>query len=477
MEGEKSIRQKKPIEEREITIKQALDLAVKSHTSGELHKAELIYQEVLNKEPNNPDALHLLGLIKHQKGRHEDAVEYISKAIQLKPNTTIYYGNLGMVYDALGKEQESAENYKKALEIDSQYETAYLAYYNLGVFHNNNGKITEALEHFDKSLELKKDFAEAHWNRSLILLLLGRFKEGWKEYEYRFKKEKPPDSRNFQKPKWDGSSLQGRKILVVSEQGSGDNIQFIRYIPLIKEKGGYVILECKKELRRLFENFPGVDEFVDKENDIVPNIDFDFYIHLMSLPGLFNTDLHNIPDKIPYLKADNNLAEKFKSKLNTDNFKIGIAWAGNPNQDNDRNRSTTFDKFQLLKGIPKTTLISLQKGEASRQLNQKLNDFEIINMAEDITDFADTAAIIENLDLIISVDTSVAHLAGAMGKPVWTLLTFMPAWRWLLYREDTPWYPGMKLFRQEKKGDWDSLFNKVGKELKNLVMSRTIKSC
>jgi len=447
----------------ELNVSDALNLAAKKHQEGKLHEAEIIYRKILDENPNNPDALHLLGLIAHQIGKYEESAKLISKAIKLTPNNALYYGNLGMVYDALGKEEESAKCFIKALERDSKYNGAHLAHYNLGIFFRDKGQIKEALEHFNKAIELEGNFPDAHWNRGLILLLLGNLREGWKDYEYRFKKKKPADSRVFNKPKWDGSQLEGRKILIVSEQGFGDNIQFIRYIPLIKERGGYVILECKKELKELFKDIPGVDKFVDKESDSVPNIDFDYYAHLMSLPMIFGTNLDNIPDKIPYLKADSALVEKLKAKFDTNNFKIGIVWVGNPNQENNKNRSTTFEKFKCLKELPGIKLYSLQKGA-----NHQLNEPEITDMAGYISDFAETAAVIENLDLIITVDTSVAHLAGAMGKPVWTLLTFAPDWRWLMNRKDCPWYPGMRLFRQKKPGDWDSLFNEVKKELRKL---------
>ena len=442
-----------------------MDLAVKKHNEGKLNEAELIYRKILDKVPYNADALHLLGVIAHQVGKCEEAIRYISEAIRLNPNSAIFYSNLGMAQDALGKEDESTESFKKALEINPSYDKAYLSHYNLGVYYMGKGQVKEALEHYNNAIELNENFFEARWNRSLVLLLLGRFEEGWREYEYRFKKKKSSDTRNFGKPKWDGSSFEGKKILIVSEQGFGDTINFIRYVPLVKEKGGYVILECKKELRGLFEGFSGIDELVDKEKDAVPGIEFDFYIHLMSLPGIFNTNLNNIPNKIPYLKAKPRLTKRFKDEINTNNFKIGIVWAGNPTQDNDKNRSTTFEKFKILKKIPGVDLFSLQKGKKSRQLD----DTYLINVADKISDFSDTAAIIENLDLIISVDTSVTHLSGAMGKLTWTLLTYMPDWRWLLDRNDSPWYPGMKLFRQPRPGDWNSVFNEVSKELRRLL--------
>lgn len=452
-------------EEEELTISQALNIAVKYHNKGELNEAEFIYRKVIEKNPNNSDAWHLLGLVEYQRGKYKNAIKKIGKAIQLNPAPAIYYGNLGMVYDASGNEEESIKNFEKALEINPAYDNAYLAYYNLGISLKDKGKITEALEHFNKSIKLNQEFPDAHWNRSLILLLLGRFEEGWKEYEYRFKKKSPTDPRIFNKPQWTGSSLQGKKILVVSEQGAGDNIQFIRYLPFVKEKGGHIILECPKDLKRLFESIPYIDEFIEKKQNIVPNIEFDCYIHLMSLPRIFSTDISTIPNKIPYLKANCELNKDIKEKINTPKFKIGINWAGNPNQDNDKNRSTTLEKFMCLKQVPGITLFSLQKGIASKQLS----DPSIINLEGSIKDFADLAFMIGNLDLVISVDTSVAHLAGAVGKPIWTLLSFNSDWRWLTDRNDTPWYPNMKLFRQKKPGDWDFLFNDVVKELGNVV--------
>lgn len=448
----------------ELTIIQALNLAAKKHNEGKLQEAEIIYRKILDKDPFNHNAIHLLGLIAYQVNRYEEAIKYINKAIELKPDA-IYYGNLAMAYDKLGKEEESAKNFIKALSINPAYDKAYLAHYNLGVYFKENGKIFEALEHYNKAIELDNNFFEAHWNKSLILLLLGKFDEGWKEYDYRFKKENPTDSRIFNKPKWDGSSLNGKKILIVSEQGFGDNIQFIRYIPLIKEKKGYIILECRKELKILFKNLFNIDEFIDKEN-IVHKIEFDFYIHLMNLPMLFKTNLDNIPNKIPYLEANTEISTKLKEKLNTHKFKIGIAWKGNPEQANDKNRSTTLDKFKLL-NIPGISLFSLQKN--AEENVEELNSYNIIDLANYINDFADTASIINNLDLVVSVDTSIAHLAGALGKPVWTLLSFIPDWRWMLNRNDSPWYPNMKLFRQTQLGDWDSVFKKAVIELKDLI--------
>ena len=444
------------------TSKDILNLAVNVQIKGNFQKAENLYNQILDKEPDNINALHLLGLVKYQKNDSKEAIRLIQKAIELNPKIAVFYGNLGMVYDKLGLEEESIKSFEKAIEIDCNYPNSYTAYYNLGISFMNKREFEKSLKYFDKTIELNKDFFDAYWNRGLALLALGRFQEGFRDYEYRFKKKSPTDSRVFNKPQWDGSCLKGKRILILSEQGFGDNIQFARYIPLIKEKGVYVLLECKKELIKLFEQL-GINEFVKKQN--VPNLKFDYYIHLMSLPRLFNTSLENIPKNTPYLKADKELIEKFKKEINCDSFKIGIAWQGNPEQENNKNRSASFENFKRLKEISGIKLFSLQKGVDF----EKLNDFGVVDLSDKINDFADAAAVIENMDLIISVDTSVAHLAGAIGKPCWTLLCFNSDWRWLFNRKDCPWYSSMKLFRQKKQGDWDGVFEEVERELKNFI--------
>ena len=417
----------------ELNIQELLNLAVKYHNQGDLKQAETIYKNILEKQ-ENPDALHLLGVIAYQTGNYEDSVKNISRAIELKQEA-VYYHNLAITYDALNKEKESVKNYEKALSI-SNYDNAYLAHYNLGIYYKDKKEFEKSLEHFNKSIELN-DFPEAHWNKSLVLLTLGRFEEGWKEYSYRFKKKNPTDSRVFNKPEY--NKQENIKLLIISEQGFGDNINFIRYLKLIKNN--HIILECKKELKRLFENL-NINEFTENAKDT----EYDYYIHLMDLPRIFNSTINDLPEF--KLTANNKLVEEFKQ--NTNKFKIGIAYHGNPRQDNNKNRSTSLEKFNILK-IPGVQLYSLQKD------SEEIPGIITFNL----NDFAETAAIIENLDLIISVDTSVAHLAGSLGKPVWLLLCFNPDWRWLINREDSIWYPNMRLFRQRKPGDWNSLFKEV----------------
>jgi len=447
----------------EISIGKVLNIAVGKQNAGDLVGAEGIYRGILAKYPDNADALHLIGLLAYQVGRYSEAIENIEKAIAVRPGVAVYLGNLGMAYDKLGKEEESVKCFMKAVEIDSRYNGAHWAYYNLGVYFKDRGEMGKALENYDKAIEIKRDFYDARWNRSFILLLLGRYKEGWEDYESRFLKESSVDSRRFRGDKWKGEPLEGKRILIIAEQGFGDAIQFVRYLSLVKEKGGYVILECKKELRRLFENGSLADEVIEKEKGIV-DLEYDFYIHLMSLPRIFGTEV--VFGRERYLKVDRRDVEKFMEKFKGDRFRVGICWAGNPEQENDKNRSMSFEKFEILKDISGVELYSLQKGAGHSQFDDCCG---IIDMGKNAEDFADTAAIIENLDLVISVDSSVAHLAGAMGKKVWTLLTFNPDWRWGVEGEDCLWYPTMRLFRQKRAGDWDTLMGEVREKLEKVL--------
>ncbi|MBS3088147.1 glycosyltransferase family protein [Candidatus Pacearchaeota archaeon] len=451
-----------------LTINQAFELALKEHQEGNLEKAKILYEKILEINPDIPDALHLLGVILYQNKEYEKAINKIEHALEFKTSDAGYYINLGQAYDAFGNKEKAVKSFKKSLDVDGSHIKSYVANFYLGLFHKKIGEFNEAIKYYNKAIELNKNLYDAYWNRGLLLLLLGRFEEGWEDYEFRLKMEKSDDKRVFNKPQWGGEVFKNKKLLVVMEQGFGDNIQFVRYLPLVKERGGEIILECKKELLKLFKDFPGVDEIIEPENKSVPNIDF--YIHLMSLPRLFHTNIINIPHSTPYLKAEPILVEKVKPLLKTNNLKVGIVWAGNPLHYNDKNRSTTFENFKPLTKIHGISFFSLQK----EKFPQQMDDSKLADLSSIMNDFSDTAALIENLDLVISVDTSVAHLAGAMNKPVWTLLPFLPEWRYLLNRPDSPWYPSMRLFRQPKPGDWDSVFIELEKELNGLLKNRNL---
>lgn len=484
------------MDKKELGIREAFEIAVRKHNQGDFSEAEYLYKKILEVD-NNPDAWHLLGLIDFKKKNYKASIEKIRNAIKLKPSPRYYY-NLGMIYGEIGNEEESAECYLKFLDFHENHAKKHIACYNLGIYYQNKGELDKAIDYYDKSIELnsnfssarlnkssvlllkgkldkaiegydeviklKKSFDDAKWNKSLILLLLGRLREGFEDYECRFSKKESIDKRIFQNPRWNNEDLFGKRILVLSEQGFGDDIQFVRYLKLVKDRGGYIIFECKKELRKLFESVGYIDEFVEKEKNKVPEIEFHYYIHLMSLPYIFNTSIESIPKEDYYLKADEKLKRKFREKLNSDKFKVGICWRGNPQQENDKNRSLSFEYFKDFFDLEGVEFFSLQKDN-----NEEFDDERVIDLSNDINDFSDTAAIIENLDLIISVDTSVAHLAGALGKECWVLLTYMPSWRWFLERSDSPWYPNMKLFRQKELGNWEEVIEGVKEKLRKRI--------
>ena len=268
----------------------------------------------------------------------------------------------------------------------------------------------------------------------------------------------------FSQPICDGSDIAGLTILIYVEQGVGDAIQFIRYVPLVTQACDKVIIECHRDLSALFQNIEGVKQ-VMVQGEPLPN--FDIQCPLLSLPSVFNTTLKNIPSRVPYISLDSVLVQKWKDRVQHDDSKlrIGLVWSGSPKYKNDRNRSCSLADFAPFSKFADITFYSLQKGKASEQAKNPPEGMKLIDCSEDLNDFTDTAALIENLDLVISVDTAVAHLAGAIGNPVWTLLPFAPDWRWMLNREDSPWYPTMRLFRQPSPRDWESVIDSILREL------------
>jgi len=270
----------------------------------------------------------------------------------------------------------------------------------------------------------------------------------------------PVHPRNFTKPQWDGRALEGRTLLLHAEQGLGDAIQFIRYLPLMSQRGGRIIIECYAELQRLFQIMAGRCQIVACGQPLPA---FDLHCPLLSLPRVFGTTLSNIPHVVPYLHPDAEEARKWHHRLLWQSrlVNVGLAWMGNPAHKNDRSRSIKLARLAPLGQVPGVRFFSLQKGEAAAETKTPPSGMELVDWTQELKDFADTAGLIANLDLVIAVDTAVVHLAGAMGKPVWTLLPFVPDWRWLLEREDSPWYPTMRLFRQNSWGDWDSVITRV----------------
>jgi hypothetical protein len=341
---------------------------------------------------------------------------------------------------------------------------------NLGNALLAQGKTAEAMATYDEILRRRPDSPEAHMARALALLVRGDYDEGWKEYEWRWRC-KEFGGLPYPKPLWDGSPLGGRTILLHGEQGLGDTLQFVRYAALVKERGGTVVLACPKVLTRLLTSCPGVDRVVAQGADL-PN--FDCYAPLLSLPGILGTTRDNVPANVPYLSADPVLGQHWLRELApVRGFKVGIAWQGNPKYKADRLRSIPLAQFEALARVPGVQLISLQKGPGTEQLAAVADRFRIIDLAARLDEltgpFLDTAAVVRNLDLIVAPDTALTHLAGALGAPLWAALAFSPHWVWGRDREDSPWYPSTRLFRQAKWGDWGEVFARMAAALAKLA--------
>jgi Tfp pilus assembly protein PilF len=438
------------------TVRQYLQLGIEHHKAGRFAEAEEIYRQILAKQPDNPDAQHMLGVIAQQSGRLDAAIELISKAITINPKIAEYHCNLGNALREMGKPQDAINAYRQALQLNSG---SAQFHYNLGNALSDLALFEEGIESYEEALRLEPGLARVHWNLALNLLVLGDFARGWREYEWRWRWSEFVSRRQIPQPRWDGTDLNGKTILLHAEQGIGDTIQFIRYLPMVAARGGRIILECPAPLHRLFQQFAGIEKLIIAGHPL-PN--FDVHCPLMSLPFVFSTTLETIPAPVPYLSADTELSAAWTARLaGSARLKVGIAWAGNPRHHNDRNRSIPSPLFAPLARAKGIAFHSLQKriGAADHVLAPTV--LNLIDHSADLNDFADTAALIASLDLVISVDTAVAHLTGAMGKPTWLLLPYAPDWRWLLHRENSPWYPTMRLFRQKRLGDWKEVIERV----------------
>jgi tetratricopeptide (TPR) repeat protein len=516
---------------------EALNMAIRHHRAGDLRSAEVLYRQVLQMVPRQVDALHLLGVVAHQVGRHDLALDFIRQALQENPSHAEAHCNLSSVLLALGRLDEAAASCRRAVQLKPDYVEAH---FNLGnilrdqnkaaeaavcyeqalrlrphlvearnslggvlkmqgqeaeaiahwqrviaerpdhsVAHNNlatayveQGRLAEALAGFDRAVMLQPDNVDYHFNRSLLWLLQGNFTRGWAEYEWRWRRPTQPP-RPFAQPLWQGEPLTGRTILIHAEQGLGDTLHMVRYLRLVWQRGPKaVVLECQPPLLRLLTHSLGqlVDRVVP-QGDVLPH--FDTHVPTFNLPRLLGTmSVQQIPGDVPYLHTEPARVAQWRDRLNAASpgraLRVGIVWQGNPENKEDKRRSVTLGQFEIL-NIPDVKLFSLQKGYGRDQLA----DFShIVDLGSELSDFADTAAVLQNLDLVITIDTAVAHLAGALGRTAWVVLPFVPDWRWSLQRSDCAWYPSLRLFRQSRAGDWGEVFQRLRKALAELVNQR-----
>jgi tetratricopeptide (TPR) repeat protein len=500
---------------------------VRLHSAGRLQEAEQVYRQIIAAAPGHADSYHMLGVIASQCGQPEAAVACIDRAITLKPSAAIYHVNRASALLALGKLEAAENGCRTALSFKRNCAEAYqvlghvlsdlghpedaIAAYNEALRHrpdlpdlyNNLGlalrqanRLEEAAEavrtglrrvpddaqalgnlagvlkelarpsdseaSYRHALRLQPDDATLHVNLGVVLLLSGRLTEGWEEYEWRFRAgaaKLPPCDR----PQWNGEPLGGRTLLVRAEQGLGDTIQFCRHVPLLPADGP-LIFEVQPGLRRLMSSLPGTVQFVTV-GETLPR--FDLYCPLLSLPRL----LGNKGEQVPYLTAEPDRITQWRDRLGTKGYRIGIAWQGNPASAAERGRSVPLHHFLPLAHVPGVRLISLQKQHGLEQLRAVPAGLRIETLGENFDEgpdaFIDTAALMQSLDLVVTSDTSVAHLAGALGCPVWVALKHVPDWRWQLEGDKIEWYPTMRLFRQTQRGDWEGVFARIAEQLAN----------
>jgi Tfp pilus assembly protein PilF len=504
-----------------LTMQDAFRLAEEHQRAGRFAEAENICNQILRRQPGNADVLAFLSVLARLQGKMslaadrareavraapniaefhanyaeflrltgkpEESIATFQRAIQLKPNEPTFHNSLGTVYADRREYEPAMREYRRAIDLNRAYADAWNnlgcalretdqldeaaasletaiklppnfpgPHMNLAIVRTSQERFTEAIESYQRAISLQPDFRDAHWSLGVLHLLLGDFERGWAEYRWR-----PTQSPRFTRPIWKGEDLRGKTILLHTEQGFGDTIQFVRYVPLLREKGATVLLRCRQELARLLSPIVTV---LDPAKGL-PN--YDFHCAMLNLPAAFGTTLATIPASIPYLQPTPEASKRWVARLPQEKSKlrVGLAWAGSADHKNDFRRSITFEKLGPLLQTTGVEFFSLQTGPSAPQAKgTPIQDF-----TSDLRDFGDTAGLIDQLDLVITVDTAVAHLAGAMGKRVWVLLAQIPDWRWMLNRPDSPWYPTMRLFRQQTRGDWDAPIAEVAMELEKLV--------
>jgi tetratricopeptide (TPR) repeat protein len=433
---------------------------------GPLDEAAACYREALRLQPGYADAHGELGVVLGSQGKLEEAEDCCRTALRLKPNCAELLGNLGVVLQKQYRLADAEACYREALRLKPDYATANC---NLGFALQEQGRLADAEACYREALRLKPDYAEAHFHLGFLLLLRGDLARGWPEYEWRWQTR--DNLAGLTPPTWDGGVLDGRTILLQVEQGFGDTFQFIRYARLVKNKGGRVLLQCPSTVTAVMAGCVDIDLLVP-EGTPVP--DHDVRSPLMSLPLLFGTTLETIPAEVPYLAADIDRAGHWRARLaELPGFKVGICWQGRTQHKRDPLRSVPLAWFRPLAAMPDVCLIVLQRGAGLEQLAHEGEHPRIVNLPAE--GWFETAALIHGLDLVISVDTAVAHLAGALGVPTWLALSTIPDWRWLLNREDSPWYPTMRLFRQRQFGDWADVFRRLAVEMRSLLDARASK--
>ena len=438
---------------------------------GQFDEAVACHQRALKLRPKFPEAHNSLGITFQAWDRPAEAEASYRRAVSQNPDFATAHNNLGLIKEKQGRFEEAVPHFERAVALKPDFAAAY---YNLGCVLYALRRFEPALAAYERATHLKPDYAKAHVNEALLRLRLGDYGLGWEKHEWRLKYLYDITGA-YAGSVWDGSCPKGKTILLHTEAGFGDNIQFIRFARQIKQRGARVLVACQPELRRLFRMMPEIDDVILK-GDTLPS--YHCHAPMMSLPWLCRATLETLLADIPYLYADSKAVAAWAERLRPfSGFKVGLVWAGNALLgqaeliDMDRRRSMRYEQFLPVLQVPGIHVFSLQKGGPASQARAPLPGAALIDFMDDVTDFADTAALVANLDLVIGVDTSCIHLAAALGKPVWMLSRFDGCWRWMEEREDSPWYPTLRIFRQVQPGDWETPVAAVAAQLRERVIS------
>jgi len=450
------------------------NLGVIAKKMGAFDEAIAYYEQAITLKPDYAEAYANLGGIHNAKLEFNAALDCYGKAIAHNPALAEAYYNRGVILQELRRHDEALQDYETALALRPDY---YLAYLNISVILYELKRKAEAARNYERILRRDPGHMDARWNLGLLKLSEGDYASGWALYEERLRLQDFGYNKVLQKPYWrGGQEIAGRTLLLKWEQGFGDTIQFCRYAKLARQAGAHVVLCVQEPLRRLIES---LDEGITIIGEDEVPAHYDVHSHLMSLPGAFGTRVETVPFPAKYLSVDPAAIAAWQSRLaGFGGVRIGLIWAGNFQPDiiyvrrNDANRSVTLGHYSPLLDIPGASFFSLQKGPPAAQLTAAPPGHGILDFTREFADFADTGAFIENLDLVITVDTAVAHLAGALGKTVWILVPFVSCWRWLETRTDSPWYASVRLFRQQERGDWAPVIEDVRRELQVFVAGR-----
>ncbi len=444
------------------------DLGNASKAAGRFDDAIRTLARVTELLPASPEAQSNLGAAYNAAGRAEEAVACFERALSSRPGNAEFLFNLGNGLLAAGRLEEAETALGRAADADPRHLRALT---NLGVARKELGRLDQAVDTFGNVIRLDPNCADAHWNLSLALIMAGHYRDGWREYEWR---RRIPGfaMRNIEGPQWDGKAYAGKTLLIHAEQGLGDSIQFARYLPMAADSAGKLVFVCQQPVKALFEGLGGFDGDFELRGSDERLPRFDMQAPLLSLPHLLDVPEPVWPVAGPYLRAQPERTARWRQRLGgADKFKVGICWQGRPDYKADRRRSVPLEEFAALAAMDGVHLVSLQKGHGAEQLEHRSWRDAVLQPGPEMDfdgAFLDSAAIVGALDLVITSDTAMAHLAGALGATTWLMLAHMPDWRWGTEGAGTPWYPATRLFRQRRPGDWAGVMAEITKQLGTL---------